>query len=76
LSPKLYKIKNYKNYTEQEIIELLNQAQNSYQYDYVIDRLFFLEQNTKTKWIDKSLNIKSARRMYEIEHAEKHDNRL
>lgn len=37
----IQKIKPYINYTNEEIINLLNLATNQFEYDYIIDRLYF-----------------------------------
>lgn len=45
-------IKNYKNYSEDEILKLISKARNRYEYDYIIDRLYIYDPshyNTRTK---------------------------
>lgn len=72
MDTKIYEIKNYTNYTETEIMNLLKLARNRYQYDSIIDRLYFKDDTSVKKWIPKALNIKSARRLAEIESSEMH----
>lgn len=35
------KIKNASNYSESEIVELLSLAHNAWEYDFIIDKLYF-----------------------------------
>ncbi|SHJ05809.1 hypothetical protein SAMN02745671_02549 [Anaerovibrio lipolyticus DSM 3074] len=63
-------VKNYQEYTETEIIDMLEREKNPFLYDYLIDRLYFYnvkKRNTKKE----EYNILSARTMYKREHNEK-----
>lgn len=65
-------IKNYKEYTEKEINDLIKQANNSkFLYDYLIDRLYFYDNNNKRNTKKQEYNILTARTMYKREHNEK-----
>lgn len=61
---KIAEIKNASNYTELEIIELLSLAHNSWEYDFIIDRLYFYN-----KGFDDVLKARqeSYRRRKEVE---------
>lgn len=72
----IYKIKNYQNYNEEEILDLLKLANNQYQYDSVIDRLYFYNNENNKNFIPRELNIKSVRTIYLKEKRVKHDNDL
>ena len=65
-------VKNYSNYTENEINELIKQAGNSkFLYDYLIDKLYFYSPNKyNTKNADQ-YNILPARKLWERETKEK-----
>ena len=39
---------SYNNYTETEIIGFLSKANNSYEYDSIIDSLYFKDRNNKS----------------------------
>ncbi|ORT99658.1 hypothetical protein D081_1808 [Anaerovibrio sp. JC8] len=54
------KIKSAENYSEKEILELLESASNSYLYDYLIDRLYFYRPNKKNNTV-KDYSILTAR---------------
>lgn len=65
-------IKNYKEYTENEINDLIQQANKSkFLYDYLIDRLYFYDNNNKRNTKNQDYNILTARTMYKREHNEK-----
>ena len=67
-------VKNYKEYTENEINDLIKQTNNSkFLYDYLIDRLYFYDNNKRNTKKD-DYNILSARTMYQREHNEKEIN--
>ena len=67
-------IKNYKEYTENEINDLIKQANKSkFLYDYLIDRLYFYNNNKRNTKQD-DYNILTARTMYKREHNEKEIN--
>ncbi len=67
-------IKNYKEYTENEINDLIEQANNSkFLYDYLIDRLYFYDNNKRNTKQD-DYNILTARTLHKREHNEKEIN--
>ena len=72
----IYKVKNYTEYTKEELLELISKARTPYEYDCIIDRLYFNDLSTTKKWIPRALNIKSARRMRDIEKSESHSDLL
>ena len=64
-------IKNYSEYNENEINDLIKQASDSkFLYDYLIDRLYFYDNNKRNTKKD-DYNILSARTMYKRENNEK-----
>lgn len=47
---KIHAVKNYKNYTEEEIIEMVTTLpSNQYEYDSLIDQLYFINDSEKEK---------------------------
>lgn len=66
------RIKNYKEYTENEIISMLEAEKNPYLYDYLIDRLYFYTGKKASKQDD--YNILTARTLHKREHNEKEIN--
>jgi hypothetical protein len=42
----LSKVKNYKYYTEAEISELITHCHNQFEYDYLMDRLYFYDDSS------------------------------
>lgn len=65
-------VKNYKEYTENEINDLIKQANKSkFLYDYLIDRLYFYDNNNKRNTKNQDYNILTARTMYKRENNEK-----
>ena len=67
-------VKNYSEYSENEINDLIKQANKSkFLYDYLIDRLYFYNNNKRNTKQD-DYNILTARTMYKREHNEKEIN--
>lgn len=65
-------IKNYKEYNENEINDLIQQANKSkFLYDYLIDRLYFYNDNNKRNTKKEDYNILTARTIYNRENNEK-----
>lgn len=65
-------VKNYKEYSENEINDLIQQANKSkFLYDYLIDRLYFYNDNNKRNTKNQDYNILTARTIYRRENNEK-----
>ena len=63
------RIKNYKEYTETEIISMLEAEKNPYLYDYLVDKLYFYNSN-KYNTKKQEYNILPARTIYYREQKE------
>ena len=51
----LRKIKNFKEYSVAEIIELISHFElNSFDYDQVVDRLYFYDDDDKREWRNRT----------------------
>lgn len=65
------KVKNHTNYTNEEILELLNKAKYRYEYDYLIDRLYLYNtdntRNTCNKFEYSFLTARQMRDRQKIE---------
>ena len=58
------KVKNHTNYTNEEILELLNKAMYGYEYDYLIDRLYlYSTDNTRNTCNKFEYSFLTARQM-------------
>lgn len=65
-------VKNYKEYNENEINDLIQKANKSkFLYDYLIDRLYFYDNNNKRNTKKDDYNILTARTIYKRENNEK-----
>ncbi len=71
----LRKIKNFKEYSVAEIIELISHFElNSLDYDQVVDRLFFYDDDDKREWRNRTdqngYTIIPARTQWELRFRE------
>jgi len=66
----LSKIKSADHYTEEEIQQLLKKANNSWEYDYIIDRLYFYEGTRQKKRKMDEYEVLTARCMTERQNNE------
>jgi hypothetical protein len=63
-------VKNYRNYTEQQILDIVAKARNRYEYDYLIDRLYIYDPshyNTRSK---DEYSILTARQYHQRQRME------
>ena len=58
------KVKNHTNYTDEEILKLLNKVKYEYEYDYLIDRLYlYSTDNTRNTCNKFEYSFLTARQM-------------
>lgn len=57
----IYKIKTADNYTDEEIVNILNKTANQKEYDIAIDRLYILRGDGKRR--SKSDNVRTQQQM-------------
>lgn len=64
--------KNHSNYTDEQILNMVTQARKMkrYVYDFLIDRLYLLEQGKRNTKLSHSYSYLSARVMKEREYVE------
>lgn len=61
------KIKNHSHYTQKQINDLIRKANNQYLYDYLIDKLYFLQANKHNTKKSHEYSFLSARVLRERE---------
>ncbi len=65
------KLKNHTNYTDEEILELLNKVKCRYEYDYLIDKLYLYSTDGTRNTCNKSeYSFLTARQMRERQKIE------
>ena len=57
----IYKIKTADNYTDEEIVNILNRTESQKEYDIAIDRLYILRGDGKRR--SKSDNVRTQQQM-------------
>lgn len=57
----IYKIKTADNYTDEEIVNILNKTESQKEYDIAIDRLYILRGDGKRR--SKSDNVRTQQQM-------------